>query len=163
MSINLKTLRPIINKINTTQSIIGVKQIIDSYTPSHYANFLSEYKNLNIKPVINKYGYIKYPLYTNTFWNIYIIKWTPDSKSPIHNHDDAGCIMKILDGTFTEYQYQYIFSRFFPQKKLTKIKKYKIHESVLVDTFHSIHNNSIEDSFSLHIYPNSNFKPTVLD
>ena len=117
----------------------------------------------------NQFGYHKYPLYTNTHWNIYIIKWNPNSKTPIHNHDEQGCLMKILDGSFTEYKYKYILSRFFPQTQLIEIEKYgpyydkDLNNSFIVDYFHSIQNDSKTEGFSLHIYPNNNFKPNVIE
>ena len=169
MSTKLKNLNPIISKLRGTPSIIGIKNIIDSYTPDHYCDILSEYKTLNVKEEYNQFGYHKYPLYTNTHWNIYIIKWNPNSKTPIHNHDEQGCLMKILDGSFTEYKYKYILSRFFPQTQLIEIEKYgpyydkDLNNSFIVDYFHSIQNDSKTEGFSLHIYPNNNFKPNVIE
>ena len=39
-------------------------------------------------------------------WQL-ILVWTPGKGSPIHDHGNAHCIMKILRGTLTETRYDF--------------------------------------------------------
>ncbi|PVH72765.1 cysteine dioxygenase type I [Cadophora sp. DSE1049] len=39
--------------------------------------------------------------------NLLILVWTPGKGSPIHNHSNAHCLMKILQGELTETRYEF--------------------------------------------------------
>ncbi|KAK0112455.1 hypothetical protein ONS96_001694 [Cadophora gregata f. sp. sojae] len=39
--------------------------------------------------------------------NLLILVWTPGKGSPIHNHSNAHCLMKILRGELTETRYEF--------------------------------------------------------
>ena len=42
---------------------------------------------------------------SNELFEIIIISWNYNQKSPIHNHPENGCLMKILKGSLTEEKY----------------------------------------------------------
>ncbi|KAF7875148.1 hypothetical protein EAF04_002320 [Stromatinia cepivora] len=39
--------------------------------------------------------------------NLLILVWTPGKGSPLHDHADAHCLMKVLSGTLTETRYTF--------------------------------------------------------
>lgn len=39
--------------------------------------------------------------------NQLVLVWTPGKGSPIHDHADAHCLMKVLKGTLRETRYQH--------------------------------------------------------
>ncbi|KAI8369407.1 RmlC-like cupin domain-containing protein, partial [Radiomyces spectabilis] len=43
----------------------------------------------------------------NGKFNLMILAWSKDQKSPIHNHSGSHCIMKILDGQLQETLYDW--------------------------------------------------------
>ncbi|KAL8746565.1 MAG: hypothetical protein Q9190_001449 [Brigantiaea leucoxantha] len=43
----------------------------------------------------------------NGSYNLLILKWTPGRESPIHDHVDSHCIMKILQGSLIETRYRF--------------------------------------------------------
>ena len=38
-------------------------------------------------------------------FNLLLLVWTPAKKSPVHDHADAHCLMKILRGTLRETRF----------------------------------------------------------
>ncbi|KAI8815914.1 RmlC-like cupin domain-containing protein [Fimicolochytrium jonesii] len=43
----------------------------------------------------------------NGFFNLIVLCWTPGRGSPIHDHPNSHCIMKVLEGSLTETQYDF--------------------------------------------------------
>ena len=83
---------------------------------------------------------------------IYVIKW--NGYIDIHDHDDYGCIFKILKGSIKTNLYN---------KNLEYIKTiyYYQHEKGYIDNeigYHSVENNDKNASYSLHIY-SKNYSP----
>ncbi|KAK1977025.1 cysteine dioxygenase type I [Colletotrichum cereale] len=87
--------------------------------------------------------------------NLLVLVWTPGKGSPIHDHGNAHCLMKILKGNLTEIQYAY-----------PKGEKYQIMEGVserihkenavayMADELgvHQIINRGSDFAVSLHLY-----------
>lgn len=93
-------------------------------------------------------------------FDIYLIKWEPNSTSPVHYHSEYGCILNVLKGQLCEKRYDIKYDNFKLQKnyfniteKNSSIKQY---ESSYIDNHigsHKIINpSSITTAYSLHIY-----------
>jgi cysteine dioxygenase len=39
-------------------------------------------------------------------FNLLLLVWTPGKRSPIHDHADAHCLMKVLKGSLIEKRFQ---------------------------------------------------------
>jgi cysteine dioxygenase len=50
----------------------------------------------------NTYGYYKKLIYSNDKFELYLIFWSPYASSPIHDHPEQGCVMKLLSGQLIE-------------------------------------------------------------
>ncbi|XMA12318.1 hypothetical protein WAI453_005109 [Rhynchosporium graminicola] len=86
--------------------------------------------------------------------NLLILVWTPRKGSPIHDHADAHCLMKVLKGTLKETRFD------FPLNNATApqiIKETLYHEgevTYMADELglHRISNPGEEVAVSLHLY-----------
>ncbi len=50
-------------------------------------------------------------------WQL-ILVWTPGKESPVHDHADSHCAMKVLQGSLKETQYKW------PERKVTEECQY---------------------------------------
>ena len=98
-------------------------------------------------------GYSRNLVYKSDKFDVYVICWSKNCLSLIHNHPERGCLMKILNGILEEELYN---------NELKKIK----HTILLKDDvkyiddnigYHRITNNR-KPSISLHIYSPGNFE-----
>ncbi|KAI1767746.1 RmlC-like cupin domain-containing protein [Hypoxylon sp. FL1150] len=87
--------------------------------------------------------------------NLLVLVWTPGKASPIHDHGNAHCLMKILQGTLTESRYE------FPdgdeeQPMRLKSEKVLVNNAVayMADELglHSVSNHGNDYAVSLHLY-----------
>ncbi|KAJ1333637.1 cysteine dioxygenase [Microdochium nivale] len=87
--------------------------------------------------------------------NLLILVWTPGKGSPIHDHGNAHCIMKILHGNLTETRYD------FPDgdtEKPMAVKSEAVHSTnqvaYMADELglHRVSNQGTDFAVSLHLY-----------
>jgi cysteine dioxygenase len=50
----------------------------------------------------NTYGYYKKLIHNNDKFELYLIFWFPYASSPIHDHPEQGCVLKLLSGELIE-------------------------------------------------------------
>ncbi|KAI1774928.1 RmlC-like cupin domain-containing protein [Hypoxylon cercidicola] len=87
--------------------------------------------------------------------NLLVLVWTPGKASPIHDHGNAHCLMKILHGSLTETRYE------FPDSDTSGPMRLKS-ERVLVNNavaymadelgLHRVSNQGSNYAVSLHLY-----------
>ncbi|KAL3427082.1 cysteine dioxygenase type I [Phlyctema vagabunda] len=87
--------------------------------------------------------------------NLLILVWTPEKGSPVHDHANAHCLMKILKGTLRETRYR------FPQGigqalEITKETTYQENQVIYMSDELGLHKISNPDptklAVSLHLY-----------
>ncbi|GAB0131544.1 Cysteine dioxygenase [Epichloe bromicola] len=88
--------------------------------------------------------------------NLLVLVWSPGKGSPIHDHGNAHCLMKILHGNLTETRYA------FPEKdaepgpmKVISEKTYKENGvTYMADELglHRVSNRGSDFAVSLHVY-----------
>ncbi|KAM3429176.1 hypothetical protein MY1884_002275 [Beauveria asiatica] len=88
--------------------------------------------------------------------NLLVLVWSPGKGSPIHDHGNAHCLMKILKGNLTETRYE------FPQEgessgplKVITEKTYKENQvAYMADELglHRVSNKGSDFAVSLHLY-----------
>ncbi|KAI1817847.1 cysteine dioxygenase type I [Poronia punctata] len=87
--------------------------------------------------------------------NLLVLVWTPGKGSPIHDHGNAHCLMKILHGNLTETRYD------FPDgdvEKPMQIKSERVYEenavAYMADELglHRMCNSGSDYAVSLHLY-----------
>lgn len=136
------------------------------------------YKNFNIEKKNNNYIKIELPFTDeNDLFNMFLIKWLPNSYTPHHLHSFGGCILKPLKGELRENIYDYNFKEIDKNIITThENKKILINENnnsifnknILTINYidnsigsHTIYNNINKSSYSLHIY-GKNILETIL-
>jgi cysteine dioxygenase len=82
-----------------------------------------------------------------------ILVWTPGKASPIHDHGNAHCLMKILKGEVTETRYE--FPDGDKEKRMEETKKFVRGENkvaYMADELglHSVSNRGSDFAVSLH-------------
>ncbi|GAP82820.1 putative cysteine dioxygenase [Rosellinia necatrix] len=87
--------------------------------------------------------------------NLLVLVWTPGKASPIHDHGNAHCLMKILHGNLTETRYD------FPdgdKEKPMEMKSKHVHKenavAYMADELglHRMSNHGSDYAVSLHLY-----------
>lgn len=82
-----------------------------------------------------------------------VLVWTPGKGSPIHDHGNAHCIMKILHGSLTESRYEFPNSDKQQPMELISQKTYKENEvAYMADELglHKMENRGDDYAISLH-------------
>ncbi|KAI0398988.1 RmlC-like cupin domain-containing protein [Xylaria palmicola] len=87
--------------------------------------------------------------------NLLVLVWTPGKSSPIHDHGNAHCLMKILHGDLTETRYD------FPdgdEERPMEFKSQDVHKkndvAYMADELglHKMSNRGSDYAVSLHLY-----------
>lgn len=136
------------NKLNY-ETTLSKKNKLDNKIYYMNKKFYLEKKEKNYYKL--KLPYTDY----NDMFNMYIIKWSPGSLSPIHNHPELGCIMRILEGDVLEKKYDHDI-KLESEILLSSNKDYDINlKTTYIDdsqNYHSISNISKKPAYTLHIY-----------
>lgn len=134
------------------------KHGIDNFNLSHFVDDLNAYDGNDWKkcPRTLQPCYIRNKQnisikYYGSVFDLIIISWGPKCATPVHNHTNAGCIYKVLEGKLVEELYD--ASRI--DKEPLKISILKTGDTGYIDNdigFHRVINDSDTVSVSLHIY-----------
>ena len=145
-------------------NILNLNNLIDSlnnnYVDGSIKNFvdiLSDYNGVDWQKYISfkEESYSKNLIYKNDKFDMYLVCWKSDDKTPLHDHSKNGCVFKVLQGKINEYLYC-------PDslKKQCKNEFSKNNTSYIDNEnhYHVMHNESNEITISLHIYSPPNYK-----
>lgn len=122
-------------KMLTNEPLISCFDILEDYQSDEWKHLV----------VFNDIKYNKILLHSNKYFDIYLICWKQNQKSPIHDHPEKGCLLKLLYGKLEEIRYingHRLLTETLTTNEISYIESDKI--------VHSI--EAIEDSVSLHIY-----------
>lgn len=90
--------------------------------------------------------YNKKTLFANNMVEIVLICWKEGQKSPIHDHPENGCIMKLLSGQLKEVRYT-------TNLKNNAVTYIKPNDVLYIDNYIGFHDiEALKDSVSLHVY-----------
>lgn len=129
------------NYINPSD-FIDLTHIVNDYIGTDWIHMI-EYKDF--------YNKIRLDYYSNNKIELYIICWKPGQTSPIHDHSENGCIMKVLTGSLKETLYTY---NLIPQNETIINKDYVS----FIDNHVGLHKiEALDYSVSLHIYSPPNY------
>lgn len=157
----IKSLEQLINElvinIDNSINIDNLINIVSSYNSDDWMNYYPSTEEFNKNK--NLYGYQKKLIHTNEQFEMYLIYWSPFACSPIHDHPDRGCIMKLLDGKLNEELYLNKNSKIEYLKTVT-ININDINNRFGNETLHKIINLN-NFSISLHVYFPPKFKQNI--
>ena len=120
------------------------------YYISKYSNNWEDYINFN-----DKVPYTRNLMYSDDKIDVYLICWTKNSYSVIHNHPKDGCIMKLLEGELEEELYN-------TNLELVDTRKICKNDVTYIDDTIGLHKIIARNNvaISLHIYSPPNFVTT---
>ncbi|KAK3390369.1 RmlC-like cupin domain-containing protein [Podospora didyma] len=87
--------------------------------------------------------------------NLLVLVWSPGKGSPIHDHGNAHCLMKVLRGSLTETRYSFPEGGNDEPMKVVSEKNYRENEvAYMADELgvHRVWNNGSDFAVSLHLY-----------
>ena len=120
-----------------------------------YKTILNDYQGNDWKQFIKKNDktYHREKVFECKYFDMYVITWTKNQESKIHNHANYGCLNKVLFGELKET----IYDKSFMVKSHNLQKTQNV--SYIDDQigYHKIRNEQLL-SVSLHIYSPPNFK-----
>ncbi|KAI9167043.1 Cysteine dioxygenase [Paramyrothecium foliicola] len=89
--------------------------------------------------------------------NLLVLVWSPGKGSPIHDHGNAHCLMKILQGSLTETRFAFPESQEQEQGPMRVISEKTYHENAVAYMadelgLHRVTNRGSDFAVSLHLY-----------
>ncbi|MDX2306146.1 MAG: cysteine dioxygenase family protein [Microscillaceae bacterium] len=102
--------------------------------------------------------YTRNYVYRDEDFEILVLCWQPGQGSPIHNHADRGCVLKVLGGELLE-------TRYFSEENIRETSL-QLNQITYIDNhigLHKIENRSQVNTISLHIYSPGYFIPQIGD
>lgn len=136
--------------MNSLSSLIGCLRKASFKPFSRIGNIVSSYKGHDWEYYrqVSEENYNRCRIYTDDVYDIYVITWGSKQKSPIHDHPEGGCWLKVLEGSLREIIYD--------KNMLVKTVRYLkpgdlgfMHNSF---GYHKIENNSNRVATTLHVY-----------
>jgi len=92
---NLKELGDIVsNELINNKNLKDLSDILNQYDGNDWLDFIRITETYN-----------KHSVYKNDLIEIYIITWSFNQSSPIHNHPQNGCLLRLLSGNLCEEIY----------------------------------------------------------
>jgi cysteine dioxygenase len=146
-----KLIQQINSNFNQDIKLDKMREILENYTCDDwikYVNFQTETYNKNI-------------VYLNDNFKIIVISWKNGQESPIHDHPNNGCLMKVISGSLIETKFiKNDNDNSLHKSKVTIINTNEISYIEGNKILHKI--NTCEDSVSIHIYSPSNYVPQII-
>lgn len=152
---SIKDLDELIDKL--TLNLNDNINIISSYDSKELLKYYPSDEEFNNHK--NTYGYYKKLIHNNDKFELYLIFWSPYASSPIHDHPEQGCFLKLLSGKLIE--------EVFTNKN--NIIKFDHRNIILINDVNNRYGNEIlhkiinldELSISLHLYYPPKFKQNI--
>ena len=131
--------------------------IISSYDTKELIKYYPSDEEFNNNK--NTYGYYKKLIHNNDKFELYLIFWSPYASSPIHDHPEQGCVLKLLSGELIE--------EVFTNKN--NIIKFDHKNIISINNINNRYGNKIlhkiinydDFSVSLHLYFPPKFKQNI--
>ena len=106
-------------------------------------------------------SYTRNIAFRNDAFEIMIICWNGNQKTPIHDHPSNGCIVKLLKGSLIEESYKIIDGK--PVlSKINELSKDSLSYQKGKDGIHRIVNPTDKHSITLHVYSPPNYVFTAI-
>lgn len=153
---NLKNLYDQINKKNKEcGSLVFCRDILQNYSGDDWKK--------HVKFCPDKYTRVILSEYSNNDFEFVLICWNENQLSPIHDHPNNGCLLKVLQGSLIEDiyvkhdmgQYLYVTTRTSIAGSVSYMEKDVVIHRIINN------NKNLEESsqsVSLHIYSPPKFK-----
>jgi predicted metal-dependent enzyme (double-stranded beta helix superfamily) len=147
-----------------TQTIEPCSDIIRTYYDDLIAVSKEVQKRLETEPEAynvyqTHYGYKKVLIHRTTEYEIYIIIWDPNSKTPVHDHSTNGCLMMCLNNSLK----QTIFTNGNTRNQI-KTDIINAGDISYIDNkmgLHMITNHNLVQTESVHIYSPPSYKANI--
>lgn len=131
------------------------KQLLLNYDSNDWKTLVN---SIN-KSDSNCNNYYKLLIHKNNLIDVYLIVWFDGAETPIHDHPEGGCIVKILEGCLTEEIYKNIGNQQCELLKTNILVEKDINYKSGNKILHRIKTDKY--SVSLHIYFPPNYIQTI--
>ncbi len=138
-----------------TNNVEDITQLLKDYNSNDWNEIV---KNVKIDDCnCNKYH--KLLVLSNDIVDVFLIVWFAGAKSPIHDHPNGGCVVKILQGMLIEKVYQNIKNKQAILLKSNVLNKNDINFKSGNNILHKIKTSEL--TISIHVYFPSKYKHTI--
>jgi len=147
----MDTLKEVANEISTRiqngEKLKNLGYIINEYNGTDWKKYCK----------FCNFEYKRNHVFQNNIIDIYVICWSENQNSGIHDHPDNGCLVKVMKGNLIEREYH----KENLENVLNEIHAFEgdISYQEGSNKLHSIVNNNIK-TVTLHIYSPPKFKST---
>lgn len=115
--------------------------------------------NLYLEPeLVGEEEISRIRIFATDWFDVLLLKWSPNCVSPIHDHPDNGCYLKVLYGNLLETLYDKNVIKI----GVTKLEKGMINYIHNNIGYHSIKNLNDDWSYTLHVYSPPYYKPNII-
>ena len=144
---------------NKNKTILDCKSILSNYNLFDYIDFITKEDMDKLQDENTDYIRISIPEiknYSPQYFDAYLLVWSTNNFSRIHDHPEKGCALKVLKGSIKESRYS--------KENMKKISKSIIKEGEVSyihnkEGFHKVKNaEEYKLSISLHIYSPKGYK-----
>lgn len=133
------------NTIGSINKIENIKKLLLNYNSLDYKLLI---ENIIVSDCnCNKYH--KLLVLKNEYVEIYLIIWFDGAETPIHDHPEDGCVVKILEGTLTEEVFENT-NNLVQLIQINKLNKLDINCKAGNKILHRIKSSNY--SVSIHVY-----------
>lgn len=130
--------------IRNGHSLLSLKSLVEQYQENDWKKYVK----------FNNEKYARNIIYQDDVVEFVVISWKKGQESPIHDHPNNGCLLKMCSGKLRE-------KRFSNNGGLHKISDFALYVNDVgyIDNSLCLHSIcAIDDSVSLHIYSPPNYK-----
>lgn len=131
------------NNDNDNVNLINCKGMLEEYKSDDWKNHIKFSESCS---------YSRNMIYRNDNFDIYLICWNKQAETPIHDHADNGCLLKVLNGKLSEIIYDNEMNDI--KTNLEQDNIGYMHNSIGT---HKVINVNNDISHSLHIYSPPNY------
>lgn len=157
---DLKTLFIQIDNLlqDNEKTVFDCQSILSNYNSLDYLHFITKEEIDKLHD--EKIDYIKISIpsmnnYLPHFFDPYLLVWSNNKFSKIHDHPEKGCVLKVLKGSIKEIRYSNPNLQKISENIVNEGETSYIHNN---QGFHKVKNNDkTKMSISLHIYSPKDF------
>ena len=145
--------------------ISSLNELISALESGYYQEALNQSYDLNVSESEianytswNKSSYTRNCIARNRDFELILLCWEEGQKTAIHCHNQQECWVKVIQGNFAEYLYEYddVNNRMNPTNEVY-VAQNEVTTIEDSNTYHSLENTYKGRSISLHLY----MKPIV--
>lgn len=141
--------------MNPIHTVKELSEILKNVSPNEYPKVFRririEENNLKSYATWKKQGYTRNCLVRTPFYELILLCWDVDAKTPIHGHGGRDCWVYQVEGTIEEIRFQEDNGNLIEKNRMVLApgKLTYMHDRM---GYHSLRNHSNRKAMTIHIY-----------